>query len=268
MSATTAMRPESGLRPTFPRLVRAEWIKLRSLRSTLWTSIATILIMTAFGALFAWAMTTFPESPSRDVSSAIVGYPIAQLTIAVLGALIITGEFTTGAYRSTLAAEPRRLRVVGAKGLIVLLTGLVVGTLAVAAAIGAAVPILLGAGGSVEVPAEALEAIIGTVLYLTVSALFAYGIGLIVRNSAGAITATVGVLFVLPVIVQIAAAMTNADWLWKTYEYLPSTAGSAITGFGMGGASSLEPWAGFAVFCGYTVVALLIGAFSFARRDD
>src|SRR5690606_5209993 len=57
------------------------------------------------------------------------------------------------------------------------------------------------------------------------------------------------------VIVQIAAAMTNADWLWKTYEYLPSTAGSAITGFGMGGASSLEPWAGFAVFCGYTVVA-------------
>ena len=159
----------------------------------------------------------------------------------MLGALIITGEFTTGAYRSTLAAEPRRLRVVGAKGLIVLLTGLVVGTLAVAAAIGAAVPILLGAGAGIDVPAEALEAIIGTVLYLTVSALFAYGIGLIVRNSAGAITATVGVLFVLPVIVQIAAAMTNADWLWKTYESLPSTAGSAITGFGMGGACSLEP---------------------------
>lgn len=268
MSAVTSATPSIGIRPTFARVTRSEWIKLRTLRSTLWTAIATVVVMAGFSAMFAWALTSFPDGPPVDATAVIIGYPIAQLTIAALGALVVTGEFTTGAYRSTLAAEPRRLRVVLAKGLVVLGAGLAIGALAVAASLATAVPILQGAGSAFELTDDAVRAIVGTVLYLAVSALFAYGMGLLVRNSAAAITATVGMLFVLPVIVQIAAAMTGAEWLANVYEYLPSTAGSAVTGTGMGGAGSLEPWTGFAVFGAYSAALLVAGSVAFSRRDD
>lgn len=268
MSAVTTAVPNIGVRPTFARITRSEWIKLRSLRSTLWTTIATVVVMAGFAALFAWALTSFPDGPPADATALTIGYPIAQLTVAALGALVVTGEFSTGAHRSTLAAEPRRLRVVLSKGLIVLGAGLGIGLLAVGASLAVALPIFQAGGVDVELSGDAIRALVGTVLYLAVSALFAYGVGLIVRNSAAAITTTVGLLFVLPIIVQIAAAMTGVEWLANVYEYLPSTAGSAVTGMSMGGAGSLEPWTGFAVFGAYTAALLVAGSVAFSRRDD
>jgi ABC-2 type transport system permease protein len=268
MSAATATRTSVDIRPTFARVVRSEWIKLRSLRSTIWVAGITIAVMAAFAGLFAWAITSFPEGAPGGAGVLVVGYPIAQLTIAVLGALVITGEYATGSFRSTLTAEPRRLRVVASKALVLLAAAFVVSTLALALSAAIALPVLSAGGVEVTFDGEAVRALVGAVLYLTVSAWFAFGIGLLVRNTAAAITTVVGLLFILPIVVQIIAATTGAEWLWDLYQYLPAPAGSAVVSGDVIGMGGLEPWVGFAVFCGYTAVALGAGTLAFARRDD
>jgi len=272
MSATTmnrpATRPGTELRPTFPRLVRSEWVKLRSLRSTVLVAGLTIAIMGAFAALFAWALTAFPDDAPTSAGVVVVGYPIAQLAIAVLGVLVITGEYATGSIRSTLAAEPRRLRVVASKGLVLALAAFVVSVLSIGISAVVAIPVLQANGVEVLFEADDIRALVGTVLYLTVSSLFAYGIGLLVKNSAAAITTVVGILFILPIIVQIIAMTTRIEWIMDAYSYLPAPAGSAVAGSSTVGLSELDPWTGFAIFCGYTVALLVAGTFAFARRDD
>ena len=272
MSATMLERPtaptDSGLRPTFPRLVRAEWVKLRTLRSTIWIAVLTIGIMGAFAALFAWAMTAFPDDAPTSAGIVVVGYPIAQLVIAVLGVLVVTGEYATGSIRSTLAAEPRRMRVVASKALVLVLAAFVVSVLAIGLSVAVAIPVLQASGVEVTFAADDIRALVGTVLYLTVSSLFAFGIGLLLKNSAAAISAVVGVLFILPIIVQIIGMTTRIEWIMDAYSSLPAQAGSAVTGVPMGSGSQLDPWMGFAVFCGYTVALLAAGAVAFSRRDD
>jgi ABC-2 type transport system permease protein len=267
MSAVTAARPVE-YRPTFARVVRSEWIKLRSLRSTAWVAVLTVGIMAAFAGLFAWAVVSFPDAVPTSAGVVVVGYPIAQLAISVLGVLVITGEYATGSFRSTLAAEPRRLRVVASKALVLLGSAFVVALLGVALSAAVAIPVMQAGGIEVRFDADDVRALIGAVLYLTISAWFAYGIGLLVKNTAAAITTVVGILFILPIIVQLIAATTGADWLQDLYSYLPAPAGSAVVSGGTLGFAGLEPWIGFAVFGGYTAVALVAGTTAFARRDD
>ncbi|MBN9140665.1 MAG: ABC transporter permease subunit [Micrococcales bacterium] len=268
MTAATATRSGVDIRPTFARAVRSEWIKLRSLRSTVWVAVLTVGIMAAFAGLFAWAITAFPDSAPTSAGVLVVGYPIAQLAISVLGVLVITGEYATGSFRSTLAAEPRRLRVVASKALVLLLSAFAVSAAALALSAAVGIPVLRAGGIDVRFEADDIRALIGVVLYLTVSAWFAYGIGLLVKNTAAAITTVVGILFILPIIVQLIAATTGAEWLRDLYSYLPAPAGSAVAASDTVGLSSLEPWVGFAVFCGYTVAALAAGTIAFVRRDD
>lgn len=268
MTAATATRSGVELRPTFARVVRSEWIKLRSLRSTVWVAVLTIGIMAAFAGLFAWAVVSFPEAVPTSAGVIVVGYPIAQLAISVLGVLVITGEYATGSFRSTLAAEPRRLRVVASKALVLLLAAFAVSVLALALSAAVAIPVMQAGGIEVRFGADDIRALVGATLYLTVSAWFAFGIGLLVKNTAAAITTVVGILFILPIIVQLIAATTGAEWLRDLYSYLPAPAGSAVVSGDAMGFAGLEPWAGFAVFCGYTVAALAAGTIAFARRDD
>lgn len=267
----TALAPErSGVefRPTFARLVNSEWIKLRTLRSTVWVAVLTVGIMAAFAGLFAWAITAFPEGAPTSAGVIVVGYPIAQLAIAVLGVLVITGEYATGSIRTTLSAEPRRLGVVASKAVVLLAVTFVISSVALALSAAIAIPVLQAGGAEVTFAADDLRALIGSVLYLTVSSWFAFGIGLLVKNTAAAITTVVGILFLLPIIVQIIAATTGAEWLWDLYSYLPASAGSAVAASDMVGFATLEPWTGFAVFAGYTAAALAAGTFAFVRRDD
>jgi ABC-2 type transport system permease protein len=268
MSAATATRTSVDIRPTFARVVRSEWIKLRSLRSTIWVAGITIAVMAAFAGLFAWAVVSFPDSVSTSAGVIVVGYPIAQLAISVLGVLVITGEYATGSFRSTLAAEPRRLRVVASKALVLLVSAFVVSVVALALSAAVAIPVMQAGGIEVRLAADDIRILIGTALYLTISAWFAFGIGLLVKNTAAAITTVVGILFILPIIVQLIAATTGAEWLRDLYSYLPAPAGSAVVSGGAMGFAGLEPWAGLAVFGGYTAAALAVGTVAFVRRDD
>ncbi|AYF97599.1 ABC transporter permease subunit [Protaetiibacter intestinalis] len=268
MSATTATRFGSGIRPTLARGIRSEWIKLRSLRSTVWIAAATVLVMAAFAALFAWAITVIPDEAPAGAAVLVVGYPIAQLVIGVLGTLVITGEYATGGIRSTLAAEPRRMLVVAGKAIVVLLSSFAVSLVALGVSAAVALPILNAGGVETTFGADDLRALVGVVLYLTLSGWFAFGIGLLVKHTAAAITALVGVLFILPIVVQIISATTGAEWLWDVYQYLPAPAGSAVVSGDVIGMGGLEPWTGFAVFGGYTAALLAAGTFVFSRRDD
>jgi hypothetical protein len=118
-----------------------------------------------------------------------------------------------------------------------------------------------GIGTTWDAP-DVARSVIGVGLYLTVVAAFAIGLGAIIRNVAGAIAALVGVLMVLPV---VALALPDT-WFDRVYKWLPSNAGQALMAFGSQG-PTLEPWRGFAVFCGYAAVTLIVAAVLLRHRD-
>lgn len=269
-AALTTSRFDGSYRPTLARLLRSEWIKLRSLRSTGWAVVLTVAIMAGFSALVAFAATGFGDGAPTSLFL-VVGYPVAQLVVGVLGALVITGEYATGAFRSTLAAEPRRVRVVLAKAVLVAAVSAVVSAVSVALAGIASFAIFTAAGSELPMAFDELLRTGGAVVgYLTLAALFALGIGLLVKNTAAAISIVVGAFFVGSIIMQIVGTVTGADWAWIVFNWLPSIAGSQMMeGMGMGvGEFALGATAGAAVLGGYTLLALVAGTVAFVRRDD
>ena len=263
-------RAESGRDDgvTFPRVVRAEWVKFVSLRSSWITAAAAVAAVVALGALVSYVTKTHwdranPIERARfdPVARSLGGVNLAQLAIGVLGVLVVTGEYATGMIRSSLLAVPRRLPVLAAKLLVFAATTLV---LMLAAAFAAFLlgQQLLGVHGTTLSAPHALRAVIGVALYLTVVAALAIGLGFALRNTAGSISTLVGLLLVLPGL----ARLLPDSWQPHVVPYLPSEAGASVYSVhpepGM-----LATWTGFAVFCAWAVAALLIGALVLTRRD-
>jgi ABC-type transport system involved in multi-copper enzyme maturation permease subunit len=256
---------------TFVRVLKSEWTKLRTLRSTIWTLLAAVIAMAALGPVVAAAqMSRWGQMPLEDrlrfdsIDAGVGGYHLAQLAIGVLGVMVITGEYSTGMIRSSLMAVPKRLPVLWAKIAVfaaVTFSLMLVATLVSFFAVQAIVAqhheqVTLGAP-------HALRAVVGTALFLTVLGTLAVGLGGLVRNTAGAIAAFVGLLFVLPGIVALLPHAT-AD---SVNPYLPLNAGFAVATSTFDDSHHLSPWAGFAVFCAYTAVAIGAAAFTLMRRD-
>ncbi len=257
---------------TFPRVLQAEWIKLWSLRSTYWTVFATIGAMIAIALLMGAAAFVAPEGEGSapDGTSAIgLGYTFAQVVVAVLGTLAITGEYSTGMIRSSLAAVPRRVPVLLAKALIVAGLGFILGVLGVALSYAASYP-LLGADAADLSDPQVQRIFWGTGLYLAAIALLGLGVGALLRHTAGAITTTLGVLLMLSTLVQL--LMIASPWFTRIYPYLPSTAGERIAtpevGSSVAGAPvALDPWLGFAVLLSYVALVMSSAAVLLWRRD-
>ncbi|WP_166868669.1 MULTISPECIES: hypothetical protein [unclassified Salinibacterium] len=270
MTAVAAPRFGAAYRPTFGRALRSEWIKLRSLQSTFWTALLTVGIMVGFGTLFALLVVTDPGTGPNRPMFLVIGYPFAQLTIGVLGALIVTGEYATGAIRTTFTADPNRWRVIAAKGLLLTIVASVLA--AISTGLSALVGVALFSGFDVQLDATpaSLMGVAGAVIAcLALTALLAYGTGLLVRNSAAAITIVVGVLFVAPILMQLVVMFTGADWAYAIYNHLPSTAGSQMmVGMEMGlGDSALTAGQGAAWLAAYAAAALAAGTVASARRE-
>lgn len=278
MTAQTASPPALTARPvSFPRVIRSEWIKFWSLRSTYWALGATLAAMVLFSLLMAFAAAQAGGNaefgPAPDGAMVIgLSYSMAQLVIAVLGVLMITGEYSTGMIRSSLAAVPTRVPVLVAKALIIAVVAFVVGVLGVLLSYVLTTPMLADVGGPADLAdPDNLRLVWGTGLYLAGIGVFSLGLGALLRHSAGAIAAVLGILLLLPTIVQL--AMTSIDWLFDAYPYLPSTAGERIVAIdspsmaAMGVPAALEPWTGFGVFMIYVVVVLLAAALLLRRRD-
>jgi ABC-2 type transport system permease protein len=278
MSATQALAgaaatPKRSLRSggvTQLGVLRSEWTKLWSLRSTRWSLLFAFVSMAGLGALIAtvtmdrWGRLSPRERLTFDpINTALGGYHLAQLAIGVLGVLVISGEYSTGQIRSTFMAVPRRLPVLWAKAatfagvtfVLVLAASLVAFLVSQAILTRHHVDVSLG-------QAPALRAVIGTALYMVVLGVFALSLGALVRSTAGGIAIFAGMLFVLPGLAHVLPASTfNA-----INPYLPSNAGSDVlsntTDPGM-----LAPWTGFAIFCAYAAVAFAAAAVLLVRRD-
>jgi ABC-2 type transport system permease protein len=254
----------------FAGLASAEWVKLRTLRSSYWTLLAAVIAMAGFGALLCAAYARHLTHASRaaldPASYSQSGFFLAQLAIGVLGALTMTGEYATGSIRSTLAAAPQRVTVLAAKAAIFTGTAFLTGLAASLAAFflgqvifaGADIHVHLGAPGT-------LRPVFGAALYLAVSGLLSLGLGGLIRRTAGA----VAILTALLIFVPISVGALPAAWQNDLNPYLPSVAGQAVIGrtkFTPPG-HLLPPWTGFAVFCGYAATALIAAAITLSRRD-
>ena len=274
-------------RLSFPGIVRSEWIKLRSLRSTFWCYLIVVVLTIGLAALIAAVIPTDAVGNARAAAAAGVAQPpdqrwldistigvsFGQLVIAVLGALVITGEYGTGMIRSTFAAVPSRLPALIAKAVVfgvvtfvVTLAALVVGALL-------AGPILDGRGIHPDLgDGSVWLALVGGAGYLTLLGVLAMGIGLIIRASAGAIATALGLILVVPIIVDLLASLTRATWLQNVAVFLPNTAGARMfayrpTGTYTHGLLTLDGWQGLLVVAAWCVVAAVIGGVLVKRRD-
>ncbi|SFF42861.1 ABC transporter permease subunit [Blastococcus tunisiensis] len=273
-ATATATEQQVAVSPvTFPRVLHSEWIKLWSLRSTYWSVVATVLAMVLIATVMALAAAVgaagADDAPGGEAAIGL-GYTFAQVVVAVLGALMITGEYSTGMIRSSLAAAPRRTPVLAAKAVLIAAVGFLLGVLGVALAYLVTLPVLGGQDAADLADPEVQRIFWGTGLYLAGVGLLGLGLGALIRHTAGAITAALGVLLLLSTVVQL--LMLTSDWFTGVYPYLPSTAGERIaspevTAAVDGGPVVLAPWTGFAVFMAYVAVTLIGAAVSLRRRD-
>jgi ABC-2 type transport system permease protein len=268
--ATTTRRTSLG-HLTFPRVVRSEWIKFRSLRSTFWTYAIVLILGLGITSLvvFSIPQTAIDQLPPAARSTFVVttasfGILFGQLAVAVLGVLVISGEYSTGMIRSSFAAVPRRTPIFVAKAIVLFVCSFIAGLVTTAAGYAIAAPVLAGKGLDVEFTQGTVWAILGAGLYLGLVSVFALGLGTILRAAAGGIAAALGVVFLLPIIVDIVNSLTNIDWLKHVPEYLISTAGQAMAGRTN---ADFEPWQNVLVVVIWTAVSFVVGAVFLKRRD-
>jgi ABC-2 type transport system permease protein len=259
-------------RAGFAGTLRSEFIKIRSTRSTYWTLLAMVVITIAIGALasFAASRNVDGSGPYFDPTNrSLDGLYLSQLVIAALGALTITSEYSTGMIRTSLTVMPRRGVVFAAKavvfGVVAFVTGLV--TSFGAFFLGQALMSGSHMNATLGQP-NVLRAIIGAALYLTVCGLLAFGLGMILRYTAGAVTASIALLFVLPLLVLL----LPQSWQNDVNKWVPTYAGGEIF------ATKPDPtdpavshlfsaWTGFGVFAMYAAIALIGGMVAFRLRD-
>ncbi len=259
-------------RVTFLGVIRSEWIKTVGLRSTWWTLGVTTVVIVGFAALISGSLALMGDSEGVPVAgfrldAVTVGLSFAQLAVAVLGALLITGEFTTGSVRSTFSAVPGRTAVILGKGMILIVLVAITGLVSTALAFAVGIPAFSGTGYSFDASDTATwRVLLGTSLYLVTLALFSLGVGAIMRNSTGTIFALVAILFVLPMITSIAGSFKATEWIGTAGEYLPSNAGNQLLATTTL-PGDLTPWQGYGVLAVWTVVALIVGIVLTKKRD-
>jgi ABC-2 type transport system permease protein len=249
----------------FSQVVWMEWIKLRSLRSTIWILAATVASMIGIGIL-VMANTRVPSSADRasfdPTNNVLAGLALGQLLIGVLGVLVMAGEYSSGMIRFTLAAIPNRPMVLAAKAAVFGAVTLAVGETVSFVAFLAGRAVL-----DPRVPHPAfgqpgvLRAVVMSGAYLCLIGLMGLALGAVVRHTAGAIAALVGVLFVVPLLL---AGITRSPALAK---YFPTFIAGNSLGVAKPVAQMLSPWAGLGVLCFYTAVVLVAGGWLLARRD-
>lgn len=274
--ATTEVRGATGPRVTFGHLLRSEWIKFWTVRSTIWTLAATVVVMVAMVTLISLVIAneTDPSGsgPGDEVYVPfIAAVQMASLAVVVLGALTITGEYRTGMIRSSITAAPRRTPVLWTKAIVVTAVIFVVSLVTVAVA--TAVQSLIYSPKDIALDLgdpTTQRILLGNALYLSAIALFAFAIGAIVRHSAAALAVVLGLLLVIENVVNAIP--------WHPLEYvrpfLPASAGARITypeelnaTMNMGDGIDLTAWTGFGILVAWIAVLLVIAAVLLKRRD-
>jgi ABC-2 type transport system permease protein len=251
-------------------IIRSEWIKLKSVRSTSWSF--ALMVLASFGMATIMSSSlhlegagtlSSAEQATFLVQASTFGAFFGQLIAAVLGVLVMSGEYSTGMVKSTLTAVPRRLGALWAKAIVLLVSTFVVGAVAGIGSFLIASPILAGQGLHASLfDVNVIVPLLGSALYLALVAVFALGIGTILRSSAGGIAAALGIILLLPIVLQ----MIPADWAHDALPYLLSNAGMGMFGMSMGSVA-LEWWQNLLIVIGWVAVSQAVAALLLKRRD-
>jgi len=258
-STTTPVHSTHGV--TFPRVVASEWIKLTTLRSTWWSLGIAAVLSVGISTMIAAASSEFgPGFPA--VSAILMPTQFTMLVAGILGAIAVTGEYSTGMIRSTITAEPRRGAVLAAKAVVVAVLMGATTIIGYVAAIAVTAPLL-----SEPIDwSDAANSIIPLgfgVLAMISFALIGLGWGFLIRNGAGAIAATVGLLFVAPIVTSLFSIAGDAwRWIVDLGDYLPMNAAAAISA---PGATDVLP--SLLALVGWVAV-LLVGGWAVLRTRD
>ena len=308
----TPLPPAAG-RAGLRGAIASEFTKIRSVRSTYWTLAALLIVSVGIGAAIAGGTdANFSHNPGNKAgfdatqTSLIAFFEIGQLIIAVIAALAITSEYSTGMIRTSLTALPRRGTVYAAKAIVLTALTLIVSlvTAFIAFFVGQA---LLSSSGvsaslfhSVTIPANAnvncppggpgggggglppgckvtfsgtyvihpstvLMAIIGCALFVTLVALIAFGIGALVRHTAGAIAIAIAALFIIPVLEQ---ALPDT-WRWDIMRFLPDAANQVVS-VTIGANANQHLWSAWpqlGVTALWAAALVAAGGYLFRKRD-
>jgi len=268
-AAAPRILPPSAGRANFAGALRSEFTKIRSVRSTYWTLLALVVVTVGFGALASWGTAAHGHpGPGFDPTQrSLGGLYISQLIMGVLGVLVISAEYSTGMIRTTLSTMPHRGTVIAAKAVVFTIVAFVTGLITCFASffLGQALMSSHHLSTTLSHPGV-LRSVIGGALFLTASGLLGFGIGLLLRHSAGAISAVVALLFVVSILVNF----LPQSWQVHVDRWIPAIAGTQIwaaVAQPPGGTPVFGPWTGFAVFCGYAAIALIAGVVLFRKRD-
>jgi ABC-2 type transport system permease protein len=268
----------TGPGPRFHRVLNSEFIKFRTLLSTLILLGCTVLVVVGFGALSAWGTGQFAEVATTDPEAAAafaaqggdiaVGVPtsgiaFAQLILGSLGVLLMSSEFTTGMARSTFAAVPKRLPAFAAKLLVVIVTAFVVTAASVFLAGLVSLPILdnydlkLDLGSS-----QSVKMLLVNSAYVAAVAAIGMALGSLIRNSAGGIMTLVGLFFVAPIAFQL----IPGDFFVEARKYLPGNTVEPMTAV-QHVPDTLEAWQAALVLGGWVVIPVVLAAALLKKRD-
>ncbi|HEX4724901.1 MAG TPA: ABC transporter permease [Pseudonocardiaceae bacterium] len=270
---TTTTAPPVPHRPGFGHTMVAEWTKIRSVRSTVWSLILLVVLDLGFTVLFTLLTVGEWDRQNAAGRAAVVADPtsvilgsglqLSQLTVCVLGVIVVASEYTSGMIRASLLAVPRRLPMLAAKALVFGLLIFVLGTAVSFASFALGAPILHSKVAVSLSDPGVLRAVIGGGLYLTMLGLFALAIGAIVRHVAAGITVVIGLVLVLAPLAQLLPGTIGKH----VHAYLPSEAGRLIGQAVRQSDDLLSPWQGYAVFGAWTAALLIVAAILLNRRD-
>jgi ABC-2 type transport system permease protein len=314
----SALPPAAG-RAGLAGALASEFTKIRSVRSTYWTLAALLVVSIGLdAAISAGQAAQFNSNPWNvagfDATQGSLGafFEIGQLIIAVLGAMVITSEYSTGMIRTALTAQPRRGVVYAAKALVftsvTLVVSLVTSFIAfflgqalighgVSASLfhtvrihansmvncaggpaggivkgggpgggpgGCAHQVVTFSGIDVITPGSVLAAIIGTALFVTIVALIAFGVGALVRHTAGAIAIVIALMFIIPILEH---ALPD-NWHFDIMRFLPDAANQVVSVTVGGPVQHLwSAWPQLGVTALWAAVLVGLGAYLFRKRD-
>ena len=301
----SVLPPASG-RAGLRGVLASEFTKIRSVRSTYWTIAALFIVGVGIAALIGFGIANnihnqpWNKAGTDGTQSILTPFLfIGQLIIAVIGAMVITSEYSTGMIRTSLTAMPRRGTIYLGKLIVLTSVTLVVSlvTSFIAFFVGSATLSGSGVAGSlfhnvtipmnvnmspgpqgpngpphytfvgteVITPGHVLMAIVGSALFVTVVALIAFGLGAIIRHTAGAISSVFGLLFVLSIIIQV----LPDTWRWDIMRFFPDAAGRVIsvTLPGQQNPHLWSTWPQFLITIIWALVFVGVGGYLFRKRD-
>ncbi len=255
----------------FTDLLRSEWTKLRTVRSTGWTLIITVALGLGISAVATaetrahWASTpAFQHVGFDPTATSLIGIFVAQFAVGALGVLAMSSEYSSGTIRATLSAAPNRLRVLAAKLLVFGVLAVVFAEVVSFASffLGQALLTSPATHATLSSPG-ALRAVVGCGLFVAALGLLALGLATMMRFTAAALSTFVGILLIAPLIVQALPTTLSQD----IRRFLPDRIGATILTTTGQSPFAFSPWVGLGVLALYAVGVNVVGAVLLARRD-